>query len=220
MLFEPGREQVYAFNTRAPSATVLDAASATVLATIPLPAKPGIAAADPAVSRVYCNLFDRNEVAVLSTQTHQLSAAWPVAPGKQPAGIAVNPADHRVFVGCRNKVMVMLDGVSGKVTGSVPIGTGVDSTAFDPSTRLAFCANSDGTTTIAREDAPDKLRLIQTLRTEKNARLMALDSKTHKIYLATTDYEAQADPDPGAPRARPRTLSDSFKILVYGPSAP
>jgi DNA-binding beta-propeller fold protein YncE len=218
MLYEPGREEVYAFNTRAMSATVFDAASGVVAATIPLPAKPGAAAADPGVGRVYCNFFARNEVAAINAKTHQLSRTWPVAPGKEPAGIAVDPANHRLFIGCRNKILLMLDGLTGKVIASVPIGAGVDATAFDPSTRLVFCANSDGTTTIAREDAPDKLGVVQKLQTEKNARLMALDPKTHKIYLATTDFEAQLDPDPGAPKPRPRTLQDSFKILVYGPA--
>jgi DNA-binding beta-propeller fold protein YncE len=216
MLYEPGRGEVYAFNTRALSATVLDADSGAIVATIPIPAKPGNAVADSGLDRVYCTLFDRNEVAVLNTKNHTFTGAWPLKPGKEPAGLAVDSENHRLFVGCRNKRLILLDDHSGKVLSSVPIGAGVDATAFDPSTHLVFCSGSDGTTTIARAETPDTLAVIQTLHTEKNARLMALDPLTHKIYLATTDYEAQLDPDPGVPAPRPRTLPDSFKLLVYG----
>lgn len=220
VIFEPGQELVYAFNTRTPSATVFEAASGKVLATVPLPGKPGFAAADAEAGRVYCNMFDKNAVAALDAKTHAVTAVWPVAPGKEPAGLAVDPAGHRVFVGCRNKVLVMLDGTTGKVAATAAIGTGVDGAAFDPDSRLVFCANSDGTTTIAHEDAPDKLSVVQTLKTERNARLLALDPQTHKIYLATTDFEAQLDPDEGEAAKRPRTLPNSLKILVYGPAAP
>jgi DNA-binding beta-propeller fold protein YncE len=217
MLFVPGQDEIYAFNTRTPSATVFDAASGKLVAKTRLPGKPQIAAADPGLERVYCNLFDKNEVVALDAKTHKIAGTWPVAPGKEPSGIAVDLSAHRVFVGCRNKILVMLDGLTGKLMASAPIGTGVDSTAFDPSSGLVFCANSDGTATIAHEDAPDKLSVVQTLTTERNARIMALDPKTHKIYLATTDFEAQTEPDPGTPQTRPRTLANTLKILVYAP---
>jgi DNA-binding beta-propeller fold protein YncE len=217
VLFVPGRQEIYTFNTRTPSATVFDAASGKLLANIPLAGKPQIAAADPGADRVYCNLFDKNEVAALDANSHKLVGKWPLASGKEPAGIAIDLATHSVFVGCRNKVLLMLDGLTGKVLASAAIGTGVDSAAFDPASGLVFCANSDGTTTIVHEDAPDKLSVVQTLTTERNARIMALDTKTHKIYLATTDFEAQSEPDPGTPQTRPHTLANTLKILVYGP---
>ena len=217
MLFVPGRQDIYAFNTRTPSATVFDAKSGKLVANIPLAGKPQIAAADPGADRVYCNLFAKNQVAALDAKAHKVVGNWPLASGKEPAGIAVDLTTHRVFIGCRNKVLVMLDGLTGKVVASAAIGAGVDSAAFDPASGLVFCANSDGTATIAHEDASDKLSVVQTLTTERNARIMALDARTHKIYLATTDFEAQSDPEPGTPAGRPHTLANTLKILVYGP---
>jgi WD40 repeat protein len=217
LLSVPSQGEIYAFNTRTPSATVFDAVSGNLVAKIPLSGKPQIAAADWGASRVYCNLFDKNQVVALDDKTHKILATWPLASGKEPAGLAVDLTTHRLFVGCRNKVLVMLDGLTGKILASVSIGGGVDSAAFDPASGLVFCANSDGTATIAHEDAPDKLSVVQTLTTERNARIMALDAKTHKIYLATTDFEAQSEPDSGTPQTRPHTLANTLKILVYGP---
>ena len=93
--------------------------------------------------------------------------------------------------------MQMIDSTNGKIVGSVPIGAEVDGNAFDTATQLAFSSNGDGTVTIAHEDSPDKLTVVQTLKTQKGARTIALDSKTHNIYLATGSGE-------------------NFKVLVYG----
>jgi DNA-binding beta-propeller fold protein YncE len=218
LLYEPAHDMVYAFSTRTPSATIFDAGSGKVAATVPLSAKPGPAAADSELGRVYCTLMEQNEIAVLDTRTHQVAGAWSVAPGKQPAAVAVDTVNHRVFAACRNKQLVMLDGATGHFKASVAIGAGVDGAAFDPVTHTAFCANSDGTATLVREETPDHLTLAQSLATERNARIMALDPLTHKIYLTTTDFEAQLPPDDGAAAKRPRTLPNSLKILVYGPA--
>ena len=100
---------------------------------------------------------------------------WPTAPGEEPSGLAFDAEHQRLFLGCGNKLMVMMDSETGKVVASVPIGQGVDATKFDPGTQLAFCSCGDGTVTIAHEDAPDKLTVVQTLKTEPRARTMALD---------------------------------------------
>jgi len=130
--------------------------------------------------------------------------------------MAIDLAHHRLFLGCGNKMMVMMDSTSGKVVATVPIGQGVDANAFDPGTQLAFSSCGDGTVTIAHEDAPDKLTVVQTLATERGARTMALDPKTHRIYLASAKFEAQPEQAPGAPRQRPKVVEGSFKVLVYG----
>ena len=107
-----------------------------------------------------------------------------------------------------------MDSTSGKVVGQVPIGAGVDATWFDPGTGYAFSSCGDGTTTIAHEDSPDKLTIVQTLKTERGARTMALDSSTHRIYVAAARYEP---PAAGAPaNARPVIVPNSMHLLVYG----
>jgi hypothetical protein len=122
-----------------------------------------------------------------------------------------NVAHHRLFLGCGNNKMVMMDSTTGKVVADVPIGQKVDANAFDPATQLVFASCGDGTVTIAHEDSPEKLTVVQTLKTEPRAKTMALDPKTHKIYLGSGKFEA---PAPG--ERRPRIVAGSFKILVYG----
>ncbi len=216
MLYEPGRQEVYMFNGRSRSATVFEAVSGKVVASIPLPGKPEFPACDPQAGRVYDNIEDKSEVAVIDTGTHEVVAAWPIAPGEGASGMAIDLAHHRLFLGCGNKMMVMLDTTNGKVVASVPIGEGVDANAFDPGTQLAFSSCGSGTVTIAREEAPDKLTVVQILATEPRARTMALDPRTHKIYLATAKFEAQPEPVAGTPRQRSKMIPGSFKILVYG----
>ena len=216
IFFEPGQNEVYAFNGRGQSATVIDAKSGKVVATIPLGGKPEFAEADPGAHRVFNNLEDKSEVAVIDTRTHSVTNHWAIAPGEEASGIAIDVKHHRLFLGCGNKLMVMMDSTSGKVVATVPIGQGVDGSAFDPGTQLAFASCGDGTTTIAREDPPDKLTVVQTLTTERGARTMALDPKTHKIYLPTAQFEPQPEQAAGSPRQRPKMIPGTFKILVYG----
>ncbi len=216
ILYEPGRREVYAFNGRGQSATVIGADSNNVVATIPLPGKPEFAAADPEAGRVYCNIEDKNEVVAIDTATHQVVNTWPTAPGDEPAGLAIDLAHHRLFVGCHNKLMVMLDSTNGQVLATTPIGEGVDANAFDPGTGLIFSSCGEGTVTVVREQAPAKLSVVQTLATERSARTMALDPKTHRIYLPSARFEAQPEAVAGAPRQRPKMIPGSMKILVYG----
>jgi DNA-binding beta-propeller fold protein YncE len=167
---------------------------------------------DARASRVYDNLEDKSVVAVIDAQSHTVVTNWPIAPGEEGSGMAIDLEHHRLFIGCvGSKTMVMIDSADGRVIASVPIGQGVDADAFDPGTQLAFASCGDGTTTIAHEDAPDKLTVIQTLATERSARTMALDPKTHRIYLASARFEVPAEG-----QRRGKMVPGTFKILVYG----
>ncbi len=148
---------------------------------------------------------------MIDAKSHTVVTNWPIAPGEEASGMAIDLKNHRLFLGCHNEKMVMMDSTSGRVITSVPIGQGVDANAFDPGTMLAFASCGDGTTTIAHEDTPDKLTVVQTLETQRGSRTMALDTKTHKIYLAAAKFEAPAEG-----QRRGRMVPDSFKILVYG----
>jgi YVTN family beta-propeller protein len=218
IVYEPRHGEVYVFNHRGNSATVIDAKTATVSATIELGGSPEFAAVDEGAGRVYCNLEDKSEVAVIDSTKHEVVAHWPIAPGEEPSGIALDAAHHRLFAGCNNKMMIMLDTATGKVVGNVPIGAGVDSCAFDDASQFAFASCGDGTTTIAKEETPQKLTVVQTLKTERGARTMALDPKTHRIYLPTARFQPAPSPSPGASPARPTIVPNTLKLLVYGPS--
>jgi YVTN family beta-propeller protein len=216
IVYEPRHGEVYVFNHTGNSVTVINAKAATVSATIPLGGNPEFAVVDETARRVYCNIEDKNEVAVIDVDKHEVVAHWPLAPGEGPSGIALDATHHRLFSGCHNKMMVMLDTESGKVIDTVPIGAGVDGCVFDDATQLAFASCGDGTTTIAREETPDKLTVLQTLKTERGARTMALDPKTHRIYLPSAQFQAPPSPSPGTSPARPSVLPNTLKLLVYG----
>ncbi len=214
MLYEPSRQEAYLFNGRSGSATVIDAKTGKVTATIPLEGKPEFPTADSQAGRVFDNLEDKSEVAVIDIKSHQVVNRWPIAPGESASGMAIDVAHHRIFCGCENNLMIMMDNTTGKVVGSVPIGSHVDANAFDPGTQLAFASCGDGTTTIAHEDSPEKLTVVQTLKTEQGARTMTIDPTTHKIYLGAAKYGA---PSGGSgKKGRPSIVPGSFHILVYG----
>ena len=197
ILYQATQNEVYTFNGKGKSATVFDPTSGKVTATIDLGGKPESAVTDGQAGRAYVNIEDKSEVAVIDLKTHKVVSHWPIAPGESASGMAIDLEHHRLFLGCDNKKMVMMDSSTGKVVATVPIGAGVDANAFDPGTQLAFSSNGEaGTVTIAKESAPDKLTVVQTLKTVVGARTMALDPVTHNIYLPA--------PTP------------AFRLLVYG----
>jgi DNA-binding beta-propeller fold protein YncE len=218
LVYDSKRGEVYIFNHRGKSATVVDAKGAKVLATISLDGGPEFAVVDQTADRVYVNIEDKSEVVAIDTAKHEVVAHWPLAPGEEPSGIAVDAAHHRLFSTCHNKMMTMLDTQSGKVVGTTAIGTGVDGAAFDDATQLVFASCGEGVTNIVKEETTEKLRDVQTLKTERGARTMAIDPKTHRIYLPTAQFQPPPSPSPGASPTRPTIVPNTLKLLVYGPT--
>jgi YVTN family beta-propeller protein len=212
IVYEPSKKEIYTMNGRGKSASVIDTATLKVVATIPLEGKPETAMVDATAGKIYINMEDLNSVKVVDIASHKVSATWPAAPCEAATGMAIDLAAHRLFLGCDNKLMVMMDSTSGKVVYSVPVGEGVDATSFDPQTKLAFTSNGGaGTVTVAKEDSASLLKVVQTIKTVRGARTMTLDPATHTIYLAATDYEPQA---PGS-KDRPKAVVGSFRVLTY-----
>jgi DNA-binding beta-propeller fold protein YncE len=221
MCYNAARQEAYLFCGEAQAATVVDVKGQKVVATIPLDGRPEFAAADPKANRVYNNIESKSEVAVIDGDAHTVITNWPIAPGESASGIALDAENHRLFIGCHNQNMVMMDNTSGKVVATVPIGRGVDANAFDPGTMLAFASCGDGTTTIAHEDSPDTLTVVQKLATQPGARTMVLDPDTHNIYLATAEVASSSTNQPaGEGRRRMSFVPGTFKILVYGMDKP
>ena len=212
MLYVPGLKQVYIFNGRGQSATVINAIDNSVVATVSLNGKPEFAAVDEKMGRVFNNLEDKNELVAIDTKSHEVANRWPITPGEEASGMAYDSAHHRLFLGCGNKMMVMVNSENGKVVDHIAIGDGVDAAAFDPASQLAFASCGDGTVTIAHEDSPDHLTIVQTLKTEKGAKTMTIDPGTHKIYLGSAKFEPSA-----AGQRRGKIVPGSFKVLVYAP---
>jgi DNA-binding beta-propeller fold protein YncE len=213
ILYDPFSSQVFAFNGRSKNATVLDAKTGKVAGTIELGGKPEFATTDLA-GRVFVNIEDKSEVVEIGAKDLAVKARWPLAPCEEPSGMAIDRKHHRLLVGCSNKLAAVVDTESGKVVTTVPIGDGVDANAFDPGTSLGFSSNGEGTLTVIQEETPDKFTVAENVPTRRGARTMALDEKTHNVYLATAKFGPPPAATAEQPRPRPSILPDSFVILV------
>lgn len=217
IIYDSATDRVFAMNGHGGSATAINAKDNTVAGTIDLGGKPEFAAAD-GKGHVYVNLEDKSQLAALDSKNLKLLSTWPLTGCDEPSGLAMDMAHRRVFSGCDNKVMAITDADSGKVIKTVPIGEGVDANGFDPGTQLAFSSNGEGNLTVVHEVSPDEFKVVQTLDTQRGARTMTLDPKTHKVYLVTASYGPKPAPSPDNPRGRPPILPNSFVLLVASPT--
>jgi DNA-binding beta-propeller fold protein YncE len=211
ILYDTATQRVFAFNGGGGSATVIEAKDGKVAGTITLGGKPESCVAD-GKGLVFVNLEDKNQVLKVDAKELKVLARFPTAPGETTVSLALDGKNRRLFVGCRSKVMVVVDADSGKVVATTPIGARVDAAGFDPETGLVFMSCGDGTTTVIHQDGPDKYTVAETLKTPTGSKTMALDVKTHKVFLPSAEFK----PDPMNPRGRPRMTPGSFKIDVYG----
>jgi YVTN family beta-propeller protein len=215
ILYDPASKKIFTFNGGSKDTTVIDAASGTVTATLALGGKPEFAAAD-GQGNVFVNIEDTSEVVAINSLKPVVVKRASLKPCEEPSGIALDAAQHRLFSGCRNKLMAVVDTQSLKLIATVPIGQGVDGNACDPGTGLAFSANgADGTLTVVKESSLNKFEVLETVPTQRGARTMALDTKTNTLYLPTAQFGPTPVPTPGV-RQRPPIVKDSFVILVVG----
>src|SRR6202049_926541 len=153
ILYDPATKRVFTFNGRSQDSTAIDAASGKVLGTIKLDGKPEFAASD-AKGEIFVNIEDKSELTVIDPNKLEVKAKWPLAPCTEPSGLAIDRKNRRLFAGCDNKMMAVVDADSGKVLATPAIGEGVDATSFDPETNLAFAScGRDGVLTVVKEDS-------------------------------------------------------------------
>jgi YVTN family beta-propeller protein len=184
IIYDPATSQVFAFNGGSNSVTVISAADGKVAGTIDLGGGPEFAVAD-GKGYVFNNLEDQSQVVKINSRKLAVEERWPLAPCEAPSSMAMDRPNRRLFIGCRSKVMVVVDADSGKVITSVPIGDHVDATAFDTDSRLIFNSNGEGTITVVHQDTPDKYSVVETVTTLPRAKTMAFDSSTHQLFLST-----------------------------------
>ncbi|MGO9803780.1 MAG: YncE family protein [Steroidobacteraceae bacterium] len=216
ILYDPSSQRVFTFNGRGRNATAIDARTDAVVGTIPLDAKPEFAAAD-GKGRVYVNLEDKNSVAVIDPVKLAVLSVWPVSGCDSPSGLALDAARERLFPVCHNKVMPVLDAVSGKVLGSAPIGEGPDAAGFDPGTGLAFASCGEGTLTVVRVGHSGHPEEAETVTTQRGARTMALDLAKHRVFLVTADFGSPPPATAAEPHPRPTRTAGTFRLLVLEP---
>ena len=218
ILYEPVTKRVFTFNGGSGSATAIDAATDSVIGTVALGDKPEFAVADGR-GMVFVNLEDSSVVVGFDAATLAIRSRWPLSPGANPTGLALDREHHRLFSACSNDTLVVLDAVSGKLVAALPIGKNVDAAAYDPATQLVFASNGEGTLSVIREETPDRYTLVANVPTQRGARTMALDPRTHRIYEATAQFGEPPAPTPERPRPRPPMIPGSFQILVLEPTA-
>lgn len=217
ILYDQPSHRLFTFNGRGRNITVFDAKSGAVVDTIAVDAKPEFA-----VSRgdgiVYVNLEDKNEIAEIDAKSAKLVRRWPVAPCDSPSGLAIDEKHARLFSVCENKLMAISDAKSGKLLTTVPIGGGVDGAAFDPSKHLAFSSNgADGTITVVREVSPDKFEVAETVTTARGARTIAVDPRSHHLFVPTAKFGATPAATPDRPRPRPSIEPGTFEVIEVAP---
>jgi hypothetical protein len=208
IIYDAGTKRIFTMNGTSKDTTAINAADGSVAGTLPLGGKPEFAVAD-GKSTIFVNIEDKSELVQFNPQNLKVLHRWPLAPCTEPSGMAADLKTRRLFLGCDNKMMAVVNADTGKVIATPPIGEGVDANAFDPDSNLAFASNGEGTLTVVHEDSPDKFSVVETVPTKKSARTMALDLKTHNIFLPAAEFDA-----PAAGERRGKMKSGSFVVLV------
>ncbi|HVN46076.1 MAG TPA: YncE family protein [Steroidobacteraceae bacterium] len=213
ILYDSATHRVLAFNGRGRNATVIDARSDTVVGTIPLDARPEFAVSDGKGS-VYVNLEDRSSVARIDAQHMKVTAVWPLSGCEEPSGLAIDIAGQRLYAGCGNEVMAVVDARSGRTLGAAPIGGGVDGAKYDSGMHLAFASCGEGVLTAVAAGADGSPQVAQSIPTQRGARTMALDEHSHRIFLVTASFGPTPPATPASPHPRPAILPGTFRLLV------
>lgn len=217
IVFDPVTSRVFAMNGESASATVIQAGDNQVLGNIELGGQPEFAVAD-GQGHVFVNLEDKSELACLNSKTMKMSGHFSVAPGQSPSSLSMDAKHHRLFIGCRNGLMVVMDSESGAVMASLSIGAGVDASAYDPELGLVFHSCGDGTLSVIHQDDPDHYSLVENVVTPRGSRTMALDLKTHHVFLASAEFAPLPTPEAGHEKehVRPAIIGGSFALLEFG----
>jgi DNA-binding beta-propeller fold protein YncE len=210
---DPSTQRVLAFNGRSHNASVIDARSDRQLGNVPLSGKPEAAVADGR-GHLFVDIEDKNELVRIDTAAAKVDATWPLPGCDEPAGLAIDPVAHRLFVGCHNRTLLVINAEDGAVVAKLPIGEGVDANAYDPKTRLVFSSQGDGTMSVISAAPGDKYSVAQTVATQSGARTMALNPVNHEVYLVSAEFDTQP-PAEGQTRPRRVMKPGSFVLLVY-----
>ena len=213
ILFEPTQRRVVTFNGISHDATVIDAVTNSVVATVPLPGKPEFSVTDGA-GNIFVNIEDSTTVLRLDAATLKITAAWPLTPGEGPSGLAIDVTGHRLFSVCDNNRMAILDSQTGKLLAAPRIGEGADAVVFDTKQRIAFSSNGEsGTITVIRTEPP--YTVLESFTTKLGARTMAVDPATGAVYTVSAELGPKPPASPSNPKRRPTTLPNTIVVLVF-----
>lgn len=215
LIYEPVTKRIFTFNGNSHNMTAIDPVKESVIKTLDLVGGVEFPAVD-GKGMIYDNNEEKNDVVAIDARTIEIKARYPGAPAGQLVAMAMDQKNRRLFSsGRKPQMLVMMDADSGKVLQSFPIGVGVDANVFEPSTGMLFVSTRDGQIHIFHEDSPDSLSVVDTVKTEYGAKTMQLDTKTHKLFLSTSDFDPPAAPTERQPNPIPRAKQGNFRVLVY-----
>lgn len=212
ILYDPFSHRIFVFNGRSASSTVIDASTNKVITTIALHGKPEFSVSD-GKGKVYVNIEDKSEITCINSSTLKVEHTWSIAPGEEPSGLALDNENHRLFAVCGNKLMVVADALSGKVITTLPIGERVDGVAFDPGLRRVYSSNGEGTMTVVQQLNANEYKVLENVPTRPGARTIAIDKKTHYIFLSTAEYGPAKEKSADNPGSRPQLKPNTFTLL-------
>ena len=216
LTYDPASKLIFTFNGDSKNSTVIDPVKEAVVKNIDLVGGVEFPVAD-GQGMIYDNNEEKNDVVAIDTKALTVKARWPVAPAGTPVAMAMDRQHRRLFSSGRGpQMLVMMDADNGKVLQSFPITAGVDANVFEPSTGLLFVSTREGMIHVFHEDSPDKLSEVETVKTEYGAKTMGLDSKTHNLFLSTSDFDPPAAPTAKQPNPLARAKPGNFRVLVYG----
>lgn len=213
IVYDPSSKRVFTFNGASHDTTAIDAKTNTVAGTIALGGKPEFAVSDEK-GHMFVNIEDKNEIIQFDSNKLAVENHWPIAPGEEASGLAIDRKHRRLFAVCSNKLMAVVNADNGKVITTLPIGAGTDAAGFDPETGYAFSSNGEGTLTVVHEDTSDKYTVIENVATQARARTMTLDLKTHQVYTVSAEFGTAPAPTAQQPRPRPPMVPGTFTLLT------
>jgi glutamine cyclotransferase len=211
--YDPVSHRVFTMNGKDNSATALDSASGAIAGTVALGGRPETAIAN-GKGMIYANIESTSEIVKIDARSLKVLARWKLAPCESPSGLTMDTQHGILFAGCDNKMMAVVDAANGKILATPAIGEGVDADRYDPLSGDAFASCGDGTLTVVHEDSPTKFTVTETAQTQKGARTMAIDAKTHTVFLVTADRTPAPAPTKDNPHPRPSVVPGTFRLLV------
>ena len=216
LTYDPASRKLFVFNHASGEVTVIDPATNKVTATLDVGGALEVGRAD-GHGNVWVNVEDRNEIVRIDSKKTVVSSHYPLAPCEEPTGMAIDVKHSRLFVGCGNKMMAVVDAISGKVVATLAIGPGVDGTEFDAKTGDVLNAcGKDGTLSVIHQDTADKYHVVQNLSTQLGARALAVDTSSHRVFLAAAQFGEKPAPSEATPKPRAPILPGTFVVLVVG----